>query len=100
MIGSIIIGIVGIMFIVIGWLIWKKEKITLLHDYHYDKVSEDDKKPFCTLSGIGVFLIGIGMLVTAIIMGITESLWSFIAFAAGFAAGIIMLIYAGRRYNR
>ncbi|MBO5934228.1 MAG: DUF3784 domain-containing protein [Clostridia bacterium] len=100
MIGSIIIGIVGVMFVVIGWVIWKKEKITLLHDYHYDKVSEDDKKPFCTLSGVGVLLMGIGMLVTAIIMGITESLWSFIAFAAGFAAGIIMLIYAGRRYNR
>ena len=100
MAGAIITGIVGIMFVVIGCLIWKKEMISLLHDYHYEKVSEDDKKPFCTLSGVGVLLIGIGMLVTAVIFGGTESLWSFIAFAAGFAAGIIMLIYAGRRYNR
>lgn len=100
MAGAIITGIVGIMFVVIGCLIWKKEKITLLHDYHYEKVSEDDKKSFCALSGIGVFLIGIGMLVTAIIMGITESMWSFTAFASGFVSGIIMLVYAGRRYNR
>lgn len=100
MAGTIITGIVGIMFVVIGRLIWKKEKITLLHDYHYEKVSEEDKKPFCTLSGIGVMLIGIGLLVTAVIFGVTESLWSFFAFASGFVAGIIMLIYAGRRYNR
>ena len=100
MAGTIITGIVGIMFVVIGCLIWKKEMISLLHDYHYEKVSEDDKKSFCALSGIGVILIGIGLLVTAVIFGVTESLWSFSAFAAGFVSGIIMLIYAGRRYNR
>lgn len=100
MAGTIITGIVGIMFVVIGCLIWKKEMISLLHDYHYEKVSEDDKKSFCALSGIGVMLIGIGLLVTAVIFGVTESLWSFSAFAAGFISGIIMLIYAGRRYNR
>ena len=99
MIASIILGLVGSVLIVLGYLIWKKEKISLFHDYHYEKVSEEDKKAFCTISGIGVVLIGIGILTTAIIIGITDSLLSFVAFAVGFVVGLIMLIYAGIRYN-
>ena len=100
MIGSIILGPVGIVFIILGYLIWKKEKISLFHDYHYDKVSAENKKEFCTISGIGVVLIGIGTLITAIIIGITDSAWSFIAFALGFVVGLTLLIYAGAKYNR
>lgn len=100
MIGSIILGLIGIVLIMLGYMVWKKEKISLFHEYHYDKVSAEDKKAFCTISGIGVVLIGIGILITAVIIGITNSMWSFIPFVLGFVAGLIMLIYAGIRYNR
>lgn len=96
---SIIVGIVGIVFVTLGYLIWKKEKITLLHDYHYDKVLEEDKKAFCTLSGVGVFLIGCGLFITAVIIGITDSAWSFVAFGIGFVVGLAFLIFAGIKYN-
>ena len=98
--GSIIVGLVGIVLILLGYMVWKKEKISLFHDYHYDKVSEEDKKAFCTISGIGVVLIGIGLFITSIIIGITDSMWSFIPFVIGFVAGLIMLIYSGIKYNR
>ena len=94
------IGVLALVFIYLGCLMWKKEKITLLHSYHYNKVSQSDKKVFCKISGWGVSFIGIGLLVTAIIIGITDSLLSFIAFAVGFVVGLVMLIYAGVRYNR
>ena len=94
----IIVGLTGIVFCLLGYLIWKKQKITLLHDYHYDKVS--DKEAFCALSGKGVLTIGVSLLITAIIIGITDSPWSFIVFAIGFVAGMRMLIMAGNRYNR
>ena len=100
MIGTIIVSLIGIICIILGYLMWKKEKISLLHSYHYDKVSEKDKKAFCTISGIGILFIGIGLLVTGIIIGITDSALSFIAFAVGFVVGLVMLIYAGARYNR
>lgn len=74
------IGVLALTFIYLGWLIWKKEKIILLHSYHYDKVSPSNKKLFCKISGWGVLLIGIGLLVTAIMIGITDSALSFIAF--------------------
>ncbi|MBQ8684418.1 MAG: DUF3784 domain-containing protein [Clostridia bacterium] len=99
MIASVIVGLVGTILIVIGYLLWKKEKISLLHEYHYDKVSEADKKIFCILSGIGITLIGIGLLVTAVLLAVTNSAWSFIAFGVGFIAGLVLLIYAQNTYN-
>ena len=39
--------------------------------------------------------IGIGLLLTAIIIGITDSALSFIAFALGFGVGLALLNYAG-----
>ena len=96
----IIVGFTGILFVLLGYLIWKKQKINLLHDYHYDKVSEEDKEAFCALSGKGVLIIGVSMLITAAIIGITDSPWSFIVFAIGFVMGMRMLIMAGNRFNR
>ncbi len=97
---GLIIGILlGILFLYIGFLLWKKEKITLLHDYHYKHVADKDKPAFCRLSGIGVICIGIGSFLSGLLIAVTESAWSFIAFAAGFIAGLALLIHAGRRYN-
>ncbi len=97
---AIFLGILGLVFIAVGLMLWKKEKFSLLHSYHYDKVSEKDRKAFCALSGWGVISIGIGISVTAVIIGITDSAWSFIAFAIGFTVGLSLLIYAERKYNR
>ena len=97
---AVIIGLVGALLSVIGYLIWKKEMITLLHDYHYDKVTEENKKPFCTLSGIGILVIGAGLILTALLLGLTSSSISYAAMAAGFAVGPAIVICAGAKYNR
>lgn len=99
MFGAVIVGVVGLICIVIGYLIGVKQKITLLHDYHYSKVTEADKKAFCTWMGMGIMLIGIGLLVMAVILAVMKILLSIIAFAVCFAAGAALLIYAGRKYN-
>ena len=98
--GFAIFGSVGTLIIVLGWLIWKKQKISLMHDYHVRKVSEENKPAFCRLSGIGLIVIGAGLLMSAVLLGVTESAYSFLCFAACFVLGIGMLIAAGRKYNR
>ena len=97
--GSIVLGLVGALLIIIGYLIGVKEKINLLHDYHYAKVKQEDKKVFCTLCGIGLALIGVGILISGVIFLLTESLLSFIGCAIGFTLGIAIIIYA-EKYNR
>ena len=98
--GVVVTGLVGILCAAMGWLIWKKGRIDLLHSYHYDRVSREDRQAFCALSGKGVFAIGAGLLASAALLGLTESGWSFLPFAAAFIAGIGMNIQAGRRHNR
>ena len=98
--GALILGAVGAVLVVFGYLVWKKEKITLFHDYHYNKVTEENKKAFCTLSGAGLLVAGLGILLTAVLLILTDSVWSFLAFAVCFAIGAALLLYAGRKYNR
>lgn len=100
LVASLLVGILGILFLVLGYLLWKKEKISLLHNYHHHKVAQTDKKIFCTLSGIGVLCIGIGLLLTAVLLVMTDSVCSFLAFSIGFLTGLFLLCYAGNRYNK
>ncbi len=99
-IGVIITGGIGVLLIVLGFLLWKKEMITLLHDYHVDKVSPENRTAFCKLSGIGLIVIGLGLLITAVLLGITDSAYSFICFGVGFAVGLFALIVAGMKFNQ
>lgn len=41
-IGCIIDFAVGLFCIIIGLMVWKKQKLTLLHDYHYKHVKRAD----------------------------------------------------------
>lgn len=99
MLGEIIVVGVGVVFIILGYLLWKREKINILHSYHYRNVSLDNKKVFCKMTGQGLILIGSGLLITGIIISKTHSMYSFIAFAVGLIAGITLLINAGLKYN-
>ena len=98
--GVAILTIVGALCVIFGVLIGKKQKISLLHDYHYNKVTEENKAVFCALVGRGLILMGAGILASAVLLAVTESALSFLAMAAGFIAGFGLIIYAGQKYNR
>ena len=55
MAGAIIVAVIGLVFITLGFLMWKKENITLLHSYHYEKVAPNDKKDFINYQ-VGCYL--------------------------------------------
>lgn len=59
----------GLLFIFLGWRIWKKEQITLIHSYHYTRVAKKDKKAYTEKMGKACVIIGIGMILTGIISG-------------------------------
>ena len=94
----IVLLIIGIIFLIVGWSIWKREKINLIHDYHYKNVAEADKKEYTALMGKGAIIIGIGIILTGIIDFITQTGWG-IAFGGCFIGGLGLMIYAGMKYN-
>ena len=95
----IVLSIIGIIFLIVGWFIWKREKINLIHDYHYKNVAEADKKEYTALMGKGAIIIGIGIILTGIIDFITQTGWGWTAFGVCFVSGFGLMVYAEMKYN-
>lgn len=96
---AIVLLAVGICFFILGWQIWKKEKITLLHDYHYAKVKMEDRKAYTGAMGKGLSVMGLGM-IAAGVMQLTR--WEAVGWwvlGAAFAVGLVVMIYAQMKYN-
>ncbi len=89
---------VGSLCIILGLVIWKKQKVSLVHDYHYQNVKKEDLPAYSRLLGIGQILIGIGICVTGLLNWLKSSLW-WIPMLIGFIAGFIVLNKAQKKYN-
>ena len=81
--------------------------ISSLHSYHRHRVTEEDRKPFGRLVGLGTLLIGIAVGAYGIF------LWGFektqmdaliligtLVLLAGIAGGIVISLYAMIKYNK
>ena len=89
---------VGILSIVIGFLLWKKQKLSLLHAYHYKNVKKKDLPAYARLIGIGLICIGVGICTTALLQLLRSSVW-WIPMLVGFALGLMLLNRAQKQYN-
>ena len=99
LVGFIVCVLVGALCIVLGILLWKKQMISLIHDYHYRHVSKSDVPAYTRLMGIGLLLIGIGTLLTGIINYAFKAESGWIAFCIGFISGLILMHKAQMKYN-
>ena len=91
--------IVGSLFFYLGWEIWKKGKISLIHDYHHKKVKETDKKAYTAMMGKALLAIGSGIILTGIIDFLTHTLCGWWIFGIAFLVGLIIITYAQVKYN-
>lgn len=82
---------VGILIICVGMLIWKKQKISLIHSYHYKKVKEKDKKAYTRGMGKGIVIIGMGCVFMGIINAIFQWVIGWIIFCLCFVYGFYMI---------
>lgn len=101
---GLIIGVaielaVGILCIILGLLIWKRQKVSILHDYQHKHVRADDLPAYSRMIGIGLIIIGMGICLTGILNLIFQSILSLIALGLGFVCGIIILCRAQKKYN-
>lgn len=87
------------MFFYLGFLLWKRERIDIIHDYHVKKVKERDKKAYTMIMGKAMTVIAIGLVVSRIIGVMTDSAKSGIPFGAAFILGLCMMLYAQIKYN-
>ena len=91
--------VVGGIFFSLGWKIWKKKKISLIHDYHYKKVKDIDIKAYTAQIGKSHLIIGTGIILTGIIDFFTDTLFGWWVCGLTFCIGLVMIIYAQIKYN-
>ena len=96
----VILGAIALLFIWLGYLIWIKEKINLIHAYHYTKVKETDKKAYTSIMGKAMIVMGIGMMLSDILFVIMRTEKCMIVFVILLVVGLIMTTYAQIKYNR
>lgn len=80
--------------------------ISSLHWYHRQRVTEEDRKPFGKLVGLGTFIIGIAMVIFGILFLVFEQtqldvfvIIGTVELIAGIVAGLIISFYAMKKYN-
>ena len=96
--GVIINLAVGAVLIVFGVLLWKKQKVSLPHDYHYSHVKQEDLPAYTRQMGIGLIIIGAGIFLTGLLDLALSALW-WIPLAAGIVLGLIVIYLAQKKYN-
>ena len=99
MFGLIVTLIIGAVFCFIGWRIWKNEQITLIHDYHYKKVSENDRKAYTEMIGKACIIIGLGIILTGVIDYMSSTIYGWICFGICFVTGFTIMVKAQKKYN-
>ena len=105
MVAFITVSGLGILVSILG-IINMTGNISSLHWYHRQRVTEENRKPFGKLVGLGTLIIGLSMLVFGILFLIFEQtqLQAFVIIGVielivGIIVGMLVSFYAMKKYN-
>ena len=96
--GVIIDVAVGSICVILGVLLWKKQMVSLLHDYHYRHVKKEDIPAYTRQMGTGLMITGAGIIITGLLDLAGSSFW-WIPLSAGFVLGLAVMYRAQKKYN-
>ena len=95
----------GILIAILG-IINMTGNISSLHWYHRQRVTEENRKPFGKLVGLGTLIIGIAMIVFGVLLlifGYTQIealvIVGVVELIASVIIGMIVSFYAMKKYN-
>ena len=105
MVEVIVVSGLGILISILG-MINMTGNISSLHWYHRQRVTEENRKPFGKLVGLGTLIIGIAMVIFGIMFFIFEKtqiealvVVGVVELIASIVAGMIVSFYAMKKYN-
>ena len=95
----------GILISILG-IINMTGNISSLHWYHRQRVTEENRKPFGKLVGLGLLIIGLAIIVFGILFLIFEKtqldalvIIGVVELITSIIAGLIISFYAMKKYN-
>lgn len=99
-------GILGVILIALG-VMNMKGNISSLHWYHRQRVTEEYRKPFGKLVGLGTLMIGVAMILFGILFWIYEIttqvpyvIIGTVFLGVGIVVGLGLSFYAMIKYNK
>lgn len=99
-------GILGVILIVLG-IMNMRGNISSLHWYHRQRVTEEDRKPFGKLVGLGTLIIGVAMILSGILFLAFEKtqmvpllIVGIVFTVGGIVVGLGLSFYAMIKYNK
>lgn len=95
-----LLSAVGLLCLSLGLVIWRKQRIGLIHDYHWVYVRAEDKAAYTKGIGRALALLGLGIMLAGVVNTLTGTAWGWLVFAVGFAYFIVRVTLCQRRYNR
>jgi hypothetical protein len=99
---GILFTLIGAILVIIGLILWKKQKISLIHDYHYTKVKTEDIKPYTKAMGKATIATGLSTMLMGALEMITyiPSYMGGLIFIIGLIVSGIMFYMAQKKYNK
>ncbi|MGX8698797.1 MAG: hypothetical protein ACSW8F_02565 [bacterium] len=97
--GFLVSFCVGLALLWMGLLLWKKQRLSLLHEYHYQNVRPEDIPAYTRRMGQALALMGLGLAVTAVLVFLTALPLGWLPAALCCGAGIVLLYRAQKKYN-
>ena len=105
MVAFITVSGLGILIAILG-IINMTGNISSLHWYHRQRVTEENRKPFGKLVGLGTLIIGIAMIVFGVLLLIFEYtqiealvIVGVVELIVSLIVGMIISFYAMKKYN-
>lgn len=83
--------LVGALLIVIG-IVNMTGNISLLHSYHRARVTEENRKPFGKMVGLGNLLVGVGVIIFGGMMLLAEKMQNEIFIIIGMIVMFVFMI--------
>lgn len=94
--------LLGVVSILLGVIIWKKQKITLIHRNNNTNMKKEDLKVYTECIGKSYIIMGISMFTLMILKLTDNDIYDFIGFILwmlGFFTGIVNIIKTQKKYK-
>ena len=95
---NVIFLAIGLLMLFYAYQLIVKYNIKIMHEYHYQKVNDSQKKAYVQVEGLGLFVMGIDYFLV-VLLHILSGKFSAILLLLGIVLGIGILIYGQYRYN-
>ena len=99
LIGLIVFLSVGILFLALGTVLWKKQRIDLVNAWHMRHVKKEDVAAYAKLMGLSLIAIGVGCVITGVVACVFENNLGWLALPVGFVVGFVLIWEAQKKYN-